>query len=106
MGSAREDIRARLIFPFFFFLSLSLGIPHAALKLPGFKNPTTEIPTPPSDHIPLRRCCAFGARKREDRLTARLECWPPGIEVAGSSGPNWLCPRSGCLDAIRTGNSR
>jgi hypothetical protein len=69
MGSAREDIRARLIF--FFFLSLSLGIPHAALKLPGFKNPTTEIPTPPSDHIPLRRCCAFGARKREDRLSWR-----------------------------------
>jgi hypothetical protein len=42
-------------------MSLSLGIPHAGLKLPGFKNPTTEIPTPPSDHIPLRRCCAFGA---------------------------------------------
>jgi hypothetical protein len=71
MGSAREDIRARLIFQFFFFLSLSLGIPHAALKLPGFKNPTTEIPTPPSDHIPFRRCCAFGARKREDRLSWR-----------------------------------
>jgi hypothetical protein len=59
---ARQDIRARLIFQFFFFLSLSLGIPHAGLKLPGFKNPTTEIPTPPSDYIPLRRCCAFGAR--------------------------------------------
>jgi hypothetical protein len=53
---------------------LSLGIPHAALKLPGFKNPTTEIATPPSDHIPLRRCCAFGARKREDRLS-----WRPQI---------------------------
>jgi hypothetical protein len=35
-------LRARLIFQFFFFLSLSLGIPHAGLKLPGFTNPTTE----------------------------------------------------------------
>jgi hypothetical protein len=26
----------------------------------GFEGPATEIPAPPSDHIPLRRRCAFG----------------------------------------------
>jgi len=29
------------------------------MRLPGFKDPTTEIPTPPSDYTPLRRRCAF-----------------------------------------------
>jgi len=39
----------------FSFLSSDPGIPRAGLKLPGFKDPTTEIKTLPSDFTPLRR---------------------------------------------------
>ena len=35
------------------------GTPLADFRVPGFKDPTTEMPTPPSDHIPLWRRCAF-----------------------------------------------
>jgi hypothetical protein len=36
-----------------YFRSHDRGTPVARLMSPGFKNPTTEMPTPPSDHIPL-----------------------------------------------------
>jgi hypothetical protein len=35
------------------------GMPFATAELPGFQHPTTGMPTPPSDHTPLRRRCAF-----------------------------------------------
>src|ERR1700722_11921226 len=35
------------------------GTPLADFRVPGFKDPTTEMPTPPSDHIPLWWRCAF-----------------------------------------------
>ena len=30
-----------------------VGTPLADFWVPGFKDPMTEMPTPPSDHIPL-----------------------------------------------------
>jgi hypothetical protein len=45
-------------------------------------------------------------RQVHPRLTARLECWPPGIEVADHQDQTVCAPRSGCLDAIRTRNPR
>jgi hypothetical protein len=40
-------------------LSYDRGISFAMLGCWGFEGPAREIPTPPSDHTPLRRRCAF-----------------------------------------------
>src|SRR5258706_12027456 len=42
--------------------NMNLCTASADISLPGFQGPTMEILTPPSDHIPLRRRCAFGGQ--------------------------------------------
>ena len=56
---AREDVQPRLSFGFSFFCHRTLARLMQASICWGFESLAMEIPTPPSDHTPLRRCCAF-----------------------------------------------
>jgi len=47
---------------------MNLGTVCADITLPGFQGPTMEIPTPPSDHTPLKAALCFWGRVRSSSL--------------------------------------
>jgi hypothetical protein len=54
------------------------------LSMPGFQDPTTEIPTPPSDHIPHWRRCALPIRNDAPlRIKHGRRSWPHRTDYRG-----------------------
>jgi hypothetical protein len=47
---------------------MNLGTVCADITLPGFQGPTMEIPTPPSDHTPLKAALCFWGRVHSSSL--------------------------------------
>ena len=75
--------------------------------------PAGEIPTPPSEHIPLRRCCLFGPPRHEARTALftsyRLSLLAAAVsqeqlrEVSAPSNRNFDSTTAGVCVAVKRG---